>query len=65
MKKKEFKEMRQKQTTELGRELDLLRVRLNDLKFDFSSGKVKNIREAQGVKKSIAQLLTVIKEKQK
>ena len=65
MKKKEFKEIKQKQIAELGKALESLRARLNDLRFDLSSGKVKNIRELRGAKKSIAQLLTVIQEKQK
>ena len=61
MKKKEFKEIKNKPALELQKELETMRARLNDLRFDLSAGKVKNIREIRAVRRSIAQLLTVIK----
>ena len=63
MKPKEFQQMKTKPPVELKKELETMRVRLNSLKFDLSAGKVKNIREIRGVKKNIAQLLTLLSAK--
>ena len=60
MKSKDFQQLKTKPPVELQKELEAMRVRLNSLKFDLSAGKVKNIREIRGVKKSIAQILTLL-----
>jgi large subunit ribosomal protein L29 len=65
MKRKDFLTVKNKPIPELDKELRELRVRLSDLKFDLSAGKVKNIKEVKQVKKSIAQLLTVKQERSK
>ncbi len=63
MKKQELKKYREKPISELQKELALLREKLLKLKFDLAAGKVKNIQEIRNVKKSIAQILTLINEK--
>ena len=65
MKKNEFTAIKNKSVEELEKQLSELRARSIDLKFDLASGKVKNISEIQKNKKSIAQLLTVLKERSK
>ncbi len=65
MKKNEFKEIKNKPVAEIEKELADLRTKRVNLKFDLVAGKVKNIREIQNVKTSIAQLLTVLKERSK
>jgi len=63
MKKKNFQELKNKLAPELQKELAGQRERLRALKFDLATGKVKNIREIKDVKKTIAQILTVLKNK--
>jgi len=63
MKKKNFQEIKNKSVIELQKDLVGFRERLRVLKFDLAAGKVKNIREIRAVKKSIAQVLTLIKQK--
>lgn len=56
-------ELRQKSKSELQKLLQDNREKLRQLRFDLASGKVKNIREIRKVKKTIAQVLTLLKEK--
>ncbi len=49
----------------LNLELKKLRNRLNNLRFGLAVGKVKNIKEIHNLKKSIARILTLIKEKER
>ena len=63
MKKKNFQEIRNKSAAELQKDLIGHWERLRVLKFDLAAGKVKNIKEIQEVKKTIAQILTIIKLK--
>jgi ribosomal protein L29 len=63
MKKSDFKTIKNKPVPEIEKELNDLRARLVNLKFDLAAGKVKNIQEVHSVKKGIAQLLTVLKER--
>ena len=60
MKKDNFQDLKNKPVAELKKELDEYRNKLTNLKFDLSMGKVKNIREIQFVKKSIARVLTIL-----
>lgn len=60
MKKKSFQEIKNKSAAELQKDLTGHQERLRILKFDLAAGKVKNIREIREVKKSIAQILTII-----
>lgn len=63
MKKKNFQETKNKPVAELQKELVGHQERFRVLKFDLAAGKVKNIREIKEVKKTIAQILTIIKLK--
>ena len=56
----ETKEIRQKSKPELQKLLQSLKEKLRQLRFDLSSGKVKNTREIQQVKKDIARILTIL-----
>ncbi|MEK7146709.1 MAG: 50S ribosomal protein L29 [Patescibacteria group bacterium] len=60
MKKNEFTSIINKSKEELKKDLGLYQEKLRQLKFDLASGKVKNIKEIKTVKKSIAQLFTLI-----
>ena len=57
-------EFRQKSQTELKKILQDIREKLRQLRFDLSSGKVKNVREIRKIKKDIARILTLLKQKQ-
>ena len=59
----ETKEIRQKSKSELQKLLQSLKEKLRQLRFDLSSGKVKNTREIQQVKKGIARILTILNSK--
>lgn len=59
------KEIRQKTIEDLRKLEKELREKLRGLRFDFASGKVKNVREIREIKKDIARILTVIREKEK
>jgi len=61
----EIKELRLKEITELNQLLKDNRKKLDDLRFKIKQGQLKNIREIRLVKKDIAKILTVIREKNK
>jgi ribosomal protein L29 len=63
MKKKNLQELKNKVAAELQKDLVGNREKLRALKFDLAAGKVKNIKEIQAVKKTIAQILTILKTK--
>lgn len=63
MKQKEWAEHKRKAVVELEKELGGLKERLNQLRFDLAAGKVKNIREIRHIRKGIAQILTILKDK--
>lgn len=65
MKYKDFQKFKNKPTVELTKELNSHRERLKNLEFDLAAGKVKNIREIRQIKKSVAQILTLINFKNK
>lgn len=56
-------ELRKKTLEELNKLLIESKKKLQDLKFDLSLGKVKNINIVRGLKKDIARIQTIIKEK--
>ena len=58
-------ELRNKSVSDLRVMLNDLRTRLLQLRIDLSAGKVKNIREIRHIKKDIARILTVLREKDK
>lgn len=55
-------ELRKRPKEELERMLRDSRERLRALRFDLTSGKVKNVREVRRIKKEIARILTLLKE---
>lgn len=61
--KEELKELKLKSETELNRLLVSSREKLRDLRFKVSQNQLKNIREVRMIKKKIAQILTIIKQK--
>ncbi len=63
MKKKKLQEFRNKSGGELEKDLAENRERLSRLMFDLAQGKVKNIREIQEIKKTIARILTIMNQK--
>ncbi|OHA70137.1 MAG: 50S ribosomal protein L29 [Candidatus Wildermuthbacteria bacterium RIFCSPLOWO2_12_FULL_40_9] len=54
-------ELRQKSKNELQNVLQEQREKLRLLRFDLSSGKVKNVREIRKTRKNIARTLTILK----
>ncbi|MDO8559143.1 MAG: 50S ribosomal protein L29 [bacterium] len=55
-------ELKQKPAEELKKLLQDNRENLRQLKFDLSSGKVKNVREIRKIKKDIARILTRLRQ---
>lgn len=60
MKKKEFEQLKTKPEAELQKNLKEHRERLWNLRTDLAGGKVKNVKEIQKIKKSIAQVFTLL-----
>lgn len=60
MKHNEFQQLKTRPKEELQKLIKEKRDRLWQLKADLVAGKVKNVREIRLVKKTIAQLLTLI-----
>ncbi len=58
------KELRNKSTKELHKNLADSRAKLAKLNVEFRTKEVKNVREIRTVKKSIATILTIIAEKE-
>lgn len=56
-------ELNQNKKEELQKILQDKRENLRQLKFDLASGKVKNVRSVREVKKDIARILTVLRQK--
>ncbi|MBI2038429.1 MAG: 50S ribosomal protein L29 [Candidatus Nealsonbacteria bacterium] len=54
-------ELKQKSKGELAKILQDDREKLQQLRFDLSAGKVKNVREIRQTKKNIARILTLLK----
>jgi ribosomal protein L29 len=57
------KELKNLAEQELKKLIEDKKQRLRELRFDLSSGKVKNVREIRQAKKMIAQSLTILKER--
>jgi large subunit ribosomal protein L29 len=58
-------DLRKKNKDELQKEARALQKKLSDLRFKFSSNKLKNVKEISSYKKDIARILTLLNEKQK
>ncbi len=57
-------EIRQKTPIELNKTLKELREKLRDLRFKLTLNKLKNVREIRGMKKDIAKILTILRQKE-
>ena len=57
---KQLLELKKRPVVELEKEVRDLRDKLWTLRRDLASGKVKNVKEIQTTRKSIAQVLTII-----
>lgn len=55
-------ELRKRNRKELEKNFQELTKKLSDLRFKFSSGKLKNVKEISNLKKEIARILTLLKE---
>ena len=55
-------ELRKKDKKELERMVNDLRKKLSDLRFKFSSNKMKNVKAFSNSKKEIARILTILSE---
>lgn len=58
-----FKELKIKSRAELQKLLSGYKEKLRDLRFKIASKQVKNVREMRRIKKSIAQVLTLLRNK--
>jgi large subunit ribosomal protein L29 len=56
-------EFKNKSDKELKKTLKHLREKLRVLRFNLSAGKAKNVREIRSAKKTIARILTLLKQK--
>lgn len=52
-------ELRQKSKQELQNLLETAKVKLQQLRFDLASGKLKNVKDIKNTRRYIAQLLTI------
>jgi len=58
-----IKELRIKDEKSLKKMEFILREKLRALRFDLQAGKVKNVKEVKQTRRTIAQILTIMKEK--
>ncbi|OGZ62392.1 MAG: 50S ribosomal protein L29 [Candidatus Staskawiczbacteria bacterium RIFCSPHIGHO2_02_FULL_34_10] len=58
-------ELRNKDKSELEKLVYDLRKKLSDVRFNFSSTQLKNVKEISNMKKEIARILTIIRENSK
>jgi large subunit ribosomal protein L29 len=61
----EIKELREKTDEELRKLLVEFREKMRNLRFKIASKQLKNVREMYATKKTIARILTVIRERKK
>lgn len=57
------REIRRKTKAELEKILEDLRKNQQQLRFNLAAGKVKNVREIRKIKRDVARILTILKEK--
>ncbi len=58
-----IKELRNKDEKSLRKMEFILREKLRALRFDLQAGKVKNVKEVKQTRRTVAQILTIMKEK--
>lgn len=59
----DIKNLRKQPTEALERNLQQARSHFHELRFKISTNQLKDVREIRETKKSIAQILTILKEK--
>ncbi len=59
----DIKELKNKSEAELNQQLADERKKLDDLKFKAAQGQLKNVREIRPVKRGVARILMLMKEK--
>ena len=64
MKRKDIQELKSRPKAELERLLKDERERLRNVRFDLAAGKLKDIGEMRRAKKTVARILTFLKDKQ-
>ncbi len=57
-----LKELKQKEEKDLKELLPQYRNKLRELRFDIANRKLRNVKEIQEVKKTIARILTLLKK---
>ena len=57
-------ELKEKTEKELKEMMGVLREKGRDLRFQLAAGKIKNTREIRSTRKTIAQIQTIMQEKQ-
>ena len=57
-------ELRKRDTKELNKSVEDLRKKLSDIRFKLSSNKLRNVKEIGNIKKEIATMMTILREKQ-
>lgn len=57
------KELQKLTDAELKKALEQNQEKLRSLRFDLASGKVKNVREIRETRKTVARVLTLLKER--
>ena len=57
-------DLKQKTVAELQKMALEERTKLQQLRFDLPGGKVKNVREIRQIRRNIARILTIVKQKQ-
>ena len=57
-------DLKQKTAAELQKMALEERTKLQQLRFDLPGGKVKNVREIRQIRRNIARILTIVKQKQ-
>jgi len=58
-----IKELHQKSFVDLQKLLETNQEKMRRFRFDLASGKLKNVREIRKLKKDIARILTILREK--
>lgn len=58
-----LKEMKELDPKKLAEELNSLRGKVRDMRFGLANRQIKNIREVRSLKKQIAQILTVLRNR--
>ena len=57
------KELQNKNKSDLTKELEEKQLRLRDIRFGMAGTKAKNVKEYANIKKNIARIRTIIKDK--